>query len=98
MRGWTVRDSLELYSVTAWGAGFFTVNDKGHVEVRPHGDQGPGIDLLDLVQDLDQRGLRTPLLVRLSDILASRVRGLCGAFSRAINDYGYKGGFRGVYP
>ncbi len=98
MRGWTVRDSLELYNVTAWGAGFFTVNDKGHVEVRPRGEQGPGIDLLDLVQDLDQRGLRTPLLVRFSDIIASRVRGLCGAFSRAISDYGYKGGFRGVYP
>ena len=98
MRGWTVRDSLELYNVTAWGAGFFTVNEKGHVEVRPRGEQGPGIDLLDLVQDLNQRGLRTPLLVRFSDILASRVRGLCAAFSRAISDYGYKGGFRGVYP
>ena len=98
MRGWTVRDSLELYNVTAWGAGFFTVNDKGHVEVRPRGDQSPGVDLLDLVQDLNQRGLRTPLLVRFSDILASRVHGLCDAFSRAISDYGYKGGFRGVYP
>jgi arginine decarboxylase len=98
MRGWTVRDSLELYSVTAWGASFFTVNDKGHVEVRPSGELGPGIDLLDLVQDLNQRGLRPPLLVRFSDILASRVRGLCSAFSRAISDYGYKGGFRGVYP
>jgi len=98
MRGWTVRDSLELYNATAWGAGFFTVNDKGHVEVRPRGEQGPGIDLLDLVQDLNQRGLRTPLLVRFSDILASRVHGLCAAFSRAVNDYGYKGGFRGVYP
>jgi arginine decarboxylase len=98
MRGWTVRDSLELFNVTAWGAGFFTVNEQGHVEVRPRGEQGPGIDLLDLVQDLDQRGLRTPLLVRFSDILASRVHGLCAAFSRAIGDYGYKGGFRGVYP
>src|SRR5262245_60750402 len=54
MRGWTVRDSLELYNVNAWGAGFFTVNDRGHVEVRPRGDQGPGVDLLDLVQDLEQ--------------------------------------------
>ena len=44
MRGWTVRDSNELYNVANWGAGFFTVNDKGHVEVRPRGDQGPGID------------------------------------------------------
>jgi len=98
MRGWTVRDSMELYNVANWGAGFFTINEKGHVEVLPRGDAGPGIDLLDLVQDLDQRGLRTPLLVRFSDILASRVHGLCSAFAKAIADYGYKGGFRGVYP
>ncbi|MFQ5667068.1 MAG: biosynthetic arginine decarboxylase [Candidatus Binatia bacterium] len=98
MRGWTVRDSLELYNVSNWGAGFFTVNERGHVEVRPRGELGPGIDLRDLVQDLDQRGLRTPLLVRFSDILASRVQGLCGAFGGAIKEYGYKGGFRGVYP
>ena len=98
MRGWTVRDSLELYNVANWGAGFFTVNEQGHVEVRPRGENGPGIDLLDLVQDLDQRGLRTPLLVRFSDILASRVQGLCAAFDKAIHEYGYGGGFRGVYP
>ena len=98
MRGWTVRDSIELYNVANWGAGFFTVNDKGHVEVRPRGEQGPCIDLLDLVQDLHQRGLRTPLLVRFSDIIASRVQGLCAAFNKAIGEYGYKGEFRGVYP
>ncbi len=98
MRGWTVRDCLELYNVAAWGAGFFTVNNAGHVEVRPRGEGGPAVDLLDLVQDLQQRGLRTPLLVRFSDVLASQVRGLCTAFGKAIEEYGYNGGFRGVYP
>jgi arginine decarboxylase len=98
MRGWTVRDCLDLYNVNAWGAGFFTVNGKGHVEVRPRGETGPGVDLLELVQDLQQRDLRTPLLVRFSDILASRVQGLCGAFAKAMEEYGYAGGYRGVYP
>jgi len=98
MRGWTVRDSLELYNVAAWGAGFFTVNGSGHVEVHPRGPEGPGIDLLDLILDLKHRGQRTPLLVRFSDILASRVQGLGAAFSQAMNEYGYNGGFRGVYP
>jgi len=98
MRGWTVRDSLELYNVGAWGAGFFGVNERGHVEVRPQGEPGPAIDLLDLVGDLQRRGLRTPLLVRFSDILAARVKGLCVAFNRAIDDYGYKGGHHSVYP
>jgi arginine decarboxylase len=98
MRGWTIRDSLELYNVAAWGAGFFNVNDKGNVEVRPRGNGGPGVDLMELVQDLEQRGVRPPLLVRFSDILASRVQGLCAAFGRAINEYGYTGRYRGVYP
>jgi len=98
MRGWTVRDSMELYNVANWGAGFFRVNDKGHVEVWPRAENGSSIDLLDLVQDLHQRGLRTPLLVRFSDIIASRVQGLCAAFNKAISEYGYKGDFRGVYP
>lgn len=98
MRGWTIRDSLELYNVPAWGAGFFSVNEAGHVAVRPRGKAGEEIDLLALVQDLQQRGLRTPLLIRFSDILASRVRGLSRAFERAIKEYGYQGVHRGVYP
>jgi len=98
MRGWTIRDSLELYLVQSWGAGFFTINDAGRVEVRPGGNGGGGIDLLELVGDLERRGLRPPLLVRFSDILASRVKGLCGAFESAIHEYGYRGRYRGVYP
>ena len=97
MRAWTVRDCLELYNVPSWGAGFFSINDRGHVEVQPRPDNGR-IDLLELVQDLQQRGLRPPLLIRFSDILAARVQGLCGAFSRAIGEYGYRGTYRGVYP
>jgi arginine decarboxylase len=97
-RGWTIRDSLELYNVANWGNSFFDINEKGRVEVRPRRAAGPGIDLLELVQDLKRRGLRTPLLVRFSDILASRVQGLCEAFQTAIDEYGYKGQYRGVYP
>jgi len=98
MRGWTVRDSIELYNVNSWGAGFFTISEKGHVEVRPRGENGPAIDLPVLLQDLKQRDLRTPMLLRFSDILASRVQGLCSAFNKAITEYGYTGGYRGVYP
>ena len=98
MHGWTIRDSADLYGVKNWGAGFFTVNDKGRVEVRPTANGGPGIDLLELVGELQRRGLRTPLLVRFSDILAERVQGLAGSFERAISEYGYRGRYRGVYP
>jgi arginine decarboxylase len=98
MRGWTVQDSLELYHVPAWGEPFFSINEAGHVSVRPHGNGGEQIDLLALVNDLEQRGLRTPLLIRFSDILAAQVRGLSTAFQTAISEYGYGGRHRGVYP
>ena len=98
MRGWTTRDSLELYNVAQWGQGFFHVNEAGHVEVRPRGPDGPRIDLPALVEDLRGRGLRTPLLLRFSDLLASRVAGIAGSVHHAMEEYGYQGSYRGVYP
>lgn len=99
MRGWTTSDSLKLYNVPAWGAGFFSANAQGNVAVRPRGKAATGeIDMLELVKDLRRRGLRTPLLIRFSDILASRVKGLAGAFGRAMKEYEYEGSYRGVYP
>ena len=98
MRGYSVRDSLELYGIPSWGQGFFDVNTEGHLEACPSGADGPRIDLLSLVEDLKGRGLRTPVLVRFSDILARRIENLVGSFQYAIDQYEYRGRFRGVYP
>jgi arginine decarboxylase len=98
LRGWTIRDSLERYNVRNWGAGFFSINEKGNVSVRPHSGSERTIDLLELVRDLERRELRPPLLVRFSDVLASRVEGLSSAFQKAMQAYGYNGRYRGVYP
>lgn len=98
MQGWTIQDALELYDVHAWGSGFFTINRNGNVEVRPQGDRGPGIDLGELVTYLRGRGLHLPLLVRFSDILATRLRELSKHFEDAIEEHQYTGRHRAVYP
>ncbi|MDG2306340.1 MAG: biosynthetic arginine decarboxylase [Candidatus Binatia bacterium] len=98
MRSWTIQDALELYDVHAWGSGFFTINRNGNVEVRPRGDRGPGIDLGELITYLRGRGLRLPLLVRFSDILATRLRELSQCFGSAIEEHQYTGRHRAVYP
>jgi len=98
MKTWSLKDSAELYQVASWGAGFFGINASGHVQVTPRGPDGPAIDLYELLPTLQERGLRLPLLVRFSDIVASRVRGLSKAFAKTIADYAYEGRFRGVYP
>jgi arginine decarboxylase len=98
MHAWTIRDSLDLYGVPSWGRGYFDVSDGGNVVVRPRGADGPAVDLHALVTDLRHRGLRTPMLIRFSDILASRVRRIAAAFDSAMSEYEYGGRYRGVYP
>jgi arginine decarboxylase len=90
--------SLELYGVSKWGSGYFSIDDSGQVCARPDGEEGPGIGLFQLVRDLRSRGLRTPLLIRFSDILASRIAALASTFDSAITEYEYGGRWRGVYP
>ncbi|MFM7140449.1 MAG: biosynthetic arginine decarboxylase [Alphaproteobacteria bacterium] len=98
MSGWKIQDAIDLFEVHGWGSGFFSVNPSGNVEIRPRGEGGPAIDLKDLVDDLQGRGLHVPLLVRFSDILAARIRSLCECFSAAIQEHQYKGRHRAVYP
>jgi arginine decarboxylase len=95
---WTIRDSLDLYHVLDWGSGYFAINDAGDVEVRPKAGDARSIDLLELVENLGRRGVRTPLLIRFNDILDSRVRGLNHCFREAIEEVDYRGTYRGVYP
>ncbi len=98
LRAWTIKDALELYNVNGWGRDFFTINEAGNVEVTPAGPASARIDLKELVDDLQSRGLTVPLLIRFSDILRTRIEQLCGSFQRAIAENDYKGRYRGVYP
>ena len=99
LQRWTVADSLELYNVRSWGNAYFSINEKGNVAVqRPGADEATAIDMKDLVDEVRQRGIGLPLLIRFPHILNARVVELNEAFQRAINEYGYTGLYRGVYP
>lgn len=98
MKKWSVRDSLDLYNIPRWGQGFFGVNERGHLVITPAGAERGELDLHDLVQELQERGIDTPMLLRFTDIVRSRVEMLVGVFQRAIREYDYKGRYRGVYP
>jgi arginine decarboxylase len=97
-RRWSVADSLETYAVGSWGNNFFGINDRGNVIVHPGGPGTEAIDLKALVDEVRQRGIDLPLLLRFSDILRSRIAEMNEAFRRAILEYGYKGAYKGVYP
>ena len=98
MRGWTIQDSVELYNIRNWGRDFFRVNEKGNVEVTPSGPRNGGIDMKEMIDDLERRGISLPILVRFTDIVRMRITALARAFQGAIKEYGFKGHYRGVYP
>lgn len=98
LHAWSVADAMETYRVRQWGAGFFSINDRGHVIVSPRGAEGPSLDLKDLVDELLERGIAMPILIRFSDILRTRIRQMNEAFDKAFADHDYTGGYMGVYP
>jgi len=98
MAGWKTQDSIEFYNVNQWGANFFSVNETGHIEVYPTGEANRAVDLKILADEIQQRGIQLPLLIRFSDILRTRIKNLCESFQNAIQEYNYKAVYRGVYP
>ncbi len=90
---------MALYHVSAWSNGYVDINEQGHLCIQQDVDKPhTRIDLIKLVQQLEQEGLSLPILIRFSDILKDRVRGLIDAFESAISAHHYHAGYTAVYP
>ncbi|MEE9405476.1 MAG: arginine decarboxylase, partial [Algisphaera sp.] len=97
---WPPARSAALYGVDRWGAGYVSVSDTGTVRMHPDGNgpQSPGVDLKQLVDELRQRDLATPLLIRFPGIIGHRLKAMSDAFASAIKEFDFAGDYRGVYP
>ncbi|WP_166825574.1 biosynthetic arginine decarboxylase [Thalassoroseus pseudoceratinae] len=95
---WDIDDAAELYEVSRWGQGYFSVGKNGHLRVHPERDPERSIDFPELIEQLQLRGLELPLIVRFSGILKDRLREIYDAFQHAIKEYRYEGGYNCVYP
>jgi arginine decarboxylase len=96
---WNTKKSAELYGIDNWGANYFQINEKGNVEICPFGrNDKRKVDLRELLDDLLQRGLRSPVLIRFPDIVNSQIQTLAQAFYKAFNTFNYKGTYNGVFP
>src|SRR3954447_23345593 len=96
--GWKVEDAIETYGVKRWGKDYFGINKDGQVTVHPNKRPGEAIDLKELVDQLQARGIQLPILLRFTDILRHRVGEIHDAFQSAIQEYGYGGKYCCVYP
>ena len=98
---WTVDDAAETYGINHWGAGYYSISRRGEVVVdltdretgSPH-----SVSLPKILDELDARGIRPPLLLRFPRILERRIEELYHGFAKAITDLEYGGMYRGVFP
>src|SRR4029453_1459312 len=95
---WDVESAIATYNVDGWGRGYFMINGSGNVEARPLQENGGCIDLLEVVNEARNRGLGFPLVIRLQDLLRHRVESVNRAFHSAMQEFGYRNQYRGVFP
>src|SRR5437868_9992775 len=93
-----IQDAAETYGIRHWGKGYFAINKAGHVTVHPDKKSDQAIDLKELVDQLQTRGIQLPILLRFTDILRHRVGEIHEAFRASIREFDYKGDYCCVYP
>ncbi len=95
---WDISSAISLYNIDRWGSGYFTINERGHISVLPTQNPATPIDLKELVDEAQQRGLSFPMVVRFQDLLRHRVEKINVCFAEAVTEMGYKSEYRGVFP
>lgn len=93
-----IEQTVETYGIENWGAGYFDVNRKGNLVVRPAEGDPRAADLREIIDDLARRGIGAPILLRFPQLVAAQVRKLQRAFSKSIREYDYQGAHLCVYP
>jgi len=99
MKNITLDEVIQTYGVENWGAGYFEVNRKGHLAVRPAEGDSRSVDVKELIDDLiDTRKLQLPILLRFPQILTNQLKKVQRAFQDASREFSYVGGHFGVFP
>lgn len=90
--------TAETYGIGNWGAGYFGVSRKGNLVVISPENENLTADVKEIIDDLNKRGVRTPVLLRFPQLLFGQIRKLQTAFRKSIKEFEYEGGHLCVYP
>ena len=88
-----------LYGVSRWGDGLIGVLDNGHIGLM-HPDRPDAVptDLMSVIENLEERGISAPVLLRVADFISWRIDQINMAFNAAITELDYRGRYQGVFP
>ena len=69
-----IAETAQTYGIENWGAGYFSINVKGHLAVHPAEGDLRGVDVKAVVDNLIARKVKLPILLRFPQLFASQVR------------------------
>lgn len=96
---WSINEARETYGVRRWGNDYFEIDEAGRVIVNAPTAKGiQSVPLTDIIEGLQQRGLETPVMLRLENLVQDRVVQLNKAFASAITECEYQSDYRSVFP
>jgi arginine decarboxylase len=96
---WTPQHADEIYQISRWGEDYFSVNDKGDLCVNPTRTKGgPVINMMEIIEEMKNKDIAFPAVIRFHDILRSQVANLNKTFRSLIEEAKFTGSYYGVYP
>ena len=99
MKPWSTEDAKELYGISRWSDGYFSVNNEGNVCVHPKRDRKRVVDIFKLMASIEQKHeIYPPMLLRFPNVLEDRIARIHTAFRDAIDLRNYEGQYNCVFP
>ena len=89
----------DIYGIKKWGDDILEVLNNGNIRLKnPFYPSNPSIDLIKIIESLNERGISCPVLLRITDYLAFRIKQINESFFKAIKEVKYNGYYKGVFP
>lgn len=96
---WSIDDSDVTYQISRWGEGYFSINEKGDLCINPNQNKnGPVINMMEIIEEMKNKNISFPAVIRFHDILRSQVANLNKTFRSIIEEAKFNGSYYGVYP
>lgn len=93
-----LQDIIEKVGIDEWGAGYFSINQKGDIVCTPKGKHTEGVSLPDVIEQAKKQGLSTPMIIRFPELIKNQLERMHSSFQSAIREFKYSGEYHGVFP
>ncbi len=89
----------DIYGIEKWGDELIKILPNGHLGLcNPSNPSAKPTDIMHILDNLVNRGITAPILLRVANFLQHRIEHINTAFYNAIKEIGYEGKYQGAFP